>query len=127
MIPKEFSRIALLQVFFAAYAVLFAGAWAKLRSGLIPPDAFVFTVRDYGAWMLLIPAVWGLWAVIISNRADTNLQHHTRIVVVGGVLAAAIFLVASMATISATAFYKENPAVEQTTRPMISRRVPEFP
>ena len=124
-IPKEYSRLALISVLIA-YSVLVIGTCLKVRMGMVPPDAFAFTVRDYGFWLLLLPACWGAWAVVATTR-DPDVHVQLDVLIGGYLVAIILFSIAAGATTSALRRYPASAFPSSTPKPAIIRHLSDAP
>lgn len=82
MMEKQLSRLAVAQVLLIVYIVFSAAIFLKARFGTthpsfiheVPNISYVMHLKDYGVWLLTIPAAWSLWSFweLKKPAADTE-------------------------------------------------------
>jgi hypothetical protein len=85
---RQLARLAITQVGLVVYAVLAAGVFMKIVCIQPPPiqtGATQFTqgVRDYGVWMLLVPAVWSGICFWLQRRPGGDASTFTGLYISG--------------------------------------------
>lgn len=128
---KEILRLVLAQVTIVVYMILGVAVLLRLCHGSpAPANLFATHVRDYGCLFLLVPAVWGVWAVCAAS--GTAGQRHSGIpwLLSGLVLLGILLVIAFCATVSAVwvltriVQVQMPPAPTPTPTPVIMRRLP---
>jgi hypothetical protein len=85
---KQLARLAIVQVGLVVYAVFVAAAFMKIAS--VYPTAsqtgaaqFTQGVRDFGVWMLLVPAVWSAISFWLQRRPEGDASTFTGLYISG--------------------------------------------
>jgi len=104
------------------YSVLGVGLFLKVGFGPeIPSNLFATRVRDYGFLLLLIPAVWSIWATWTSHQPATDHIALIKLYDSGLTVAFILGVIAFFATMSATApLTRLMHVVEPTPKPLQS-------
>ena len=118
------TRLALLQVVAILYSILFVGFMVKARYGSPAPPLFATHLRDYGAFLLLLPTAWCIWGAIYSNRPRAGAGDGGHVFLSGVILFAFLVFLAFAGTMSAMT---HNTIIQVQRAPQTQPAVPSAP
>jgi membrane protease YdiL (CAAX protease family) len=104
MISSSLARLALMQVTAVLYCILFIGFIVKARFGSPAPAFYASYLRDFGAFLLLVPTGWCIWGALRIHRPHADSGDAGRVFVTGIVIFAGLALLAFTGTISALTY-----------------------
>ena len=95
------TRLALFQFLAIVYCTLGIGVILKLVHGSPAPVIFATHLRNYGFLLLLLPALWLMWASISAHRPLAGTGELSPVLASGITLLGLLLLVGAIATCSA--------------------------
>ena len=96
------SRLALFQFVTVVYSVLGIGVLLKMFYGDLPvPMIFARHLRDYGFLLMILPAIWLLWASVSAHRPKAGTGDFAEIFWSGIALLSLLIVLAIVGTMSA--------------------------